>query len=188
MELYVYNREMTLQGIVEKISSLIWTRRYWSCGEFKLLVPFTEEHAALLVKNNIIIKRGGKEAAEIKYIHITKNSQGLEEIEVQGKFLLSWIGKRILTNQIITKDTMQNILYAIVRQTCTAAGSSRNIPNFSIATNDADTGSGQIDYTSEAFINAQLAAETAAKAAVSAAATPLHTPPSASILDEDLSA
>jgi len=50
VELYVYSRDMTLQGIVEKISSLIWTRRYWSCGEFKLLVPFTEEHARLLVK------------------------------------------------------------------------------------------------------------------------------------------
>lgn len=78
MELYVYSRDMTLQGIVEKISSLIWTRRYWSCGEFKLLVPFTEEHARLLVKENIIIKRGGNEAAEIRYIHITKNSQGME--------------------------------------------------------------------------------------------------------------
>ena len=74
MELYIYNRDMTLQGIVEKISSLIWTRRYWSCGEFKLLVPFTEEHARLLVKENIILKRGGNEAAEIRYIHITKNS------------------------------------------------------------------------------------------------------------------
>ena len=109
MELYVYSREMVLQGIVEKISSLIWTRRYWSCGEFKLLVPFTEDHAHLLVKENIIIKRGGKEAAEIRYIHIMKNSQGMEELEVQGKFLLSWIGKRILTTQIITKDTTQNI-------------------------------------------------------------------------------
>jgi hypothetical protein len=156
---------MTLQGIVEKISSLIWTRRYWSCGEFKLLVPFTEEHARLLVKENIIIKRGGNEAAEIRYIHITKNSQGMEEIEVQGKFLLSWIGKRILTTQIITKDTTQNILYAIVKQTCTNAGAARNIPNFSISTTDADTGSGQIDYTSEQYANAQLAAETAAKAA-----------------------
>lgn len=165
MELYVYNRDMTLQGIVEKISSLIWTRRYWSCGEFKLLVPFTEDHARLLVKENIIIKRSGSEAAEIRYIHITKNSQGLEEIEVQGKFLLSWIGKRILTSQIITKDTTQNILYAIVKQTCTNAGTSRNIPNFSISTNDADTGSGQIDYTSEQYANALLAAETAAKAA-----------------------
>ena len=165
MELYVYSRDMTLQGIVEKISSLIWTRRYWSCGEFKLLVPFTEEHARLLVKKNIIIKRGGNEAAEIRYIHITKNSQGMEEIEVQGKFLLSWIGKRILTTQIITKDTTQNILYAIVKQTCTNAGAARNIPNFSISTTDADTGSGQIDYTSEQYANAQLAAETAAKAA-----------------------
>lgn len=165
MELYVYNREMTLQGIVEKISSLIWTRRYWTCGEFKLLVPFTEDHARLLVKNNIIVKRGGKEAAEIRYTHITKNSQGMEEIEVQGKFLLSWIGKRVVTKQIITQDTTQNILYAIVRQTCTEAGASRNIPNFSIAADDADTGSGTIDYTSEAFVNAQLAAETAAKAA-----------------------
>ena len=165
MELYVYNREMTLQGIVEKISSLIWTRRYWTCGEFKLLVPFTEDHARLLVKNNIIVKRGGKEAAEIRYTHITKNSQGMEEIEVQGKFLLSWIGKRVVTKQIITQDTTQNILYAIVRQTCTEAGAFRNIPNFSIAADDADTGSGTIDYTSEAFVNAQLAAETAAKAA-----------------------
>lgn len=121
VELYVYSREMVLQGIVEKISSLIWTRRYWSCGEFKLLVPFTEDHAHLLVKENIIIKRGGKEAAEIRYIHIMKNSQGMEELEVQGKFLLSWIGKRILTTQIITKDTTQNILYAIVKQTCTNA-------------------------------------------------------------------
>lgn len=165
MELYIYNRDMTLQGIVEKISSLIWTRRYWSCGEFKLLVPFTEEHARLLVKENIILKRGGKEAAEIRYIHITKNLQGLEEIEVQGKFLVSWIGKRILTKQIITQDTTQNILYAIVRQTCTAAGASRNIPNFSIATDDENAGSGIVEYTSEQFINAQLAAETAAKAA-----------------------
>ena len=194
MELYVYSRDMTLQGIVEKISSLIWTRRYWSCGEFKLLVPFTEEHARLLVKENIIIKRGGNEAAEIRYIHITKNSQGMEEIEVQGKsrpvwgawieifcfsshtrrissrpvwgaWIEMWIGKRILTTQIITKDTTQNILYAIVKQTCTNAGAARNIPNFSISTTDADTGSGQIDYTSEQYANAQLAAETAAKAA-----------------------
>ena len=105
------------------------------------------------------------EVADNAYIHITKNSQGMEEIEVQGKFLLSWIGKRILTTQIITKDTTQNILYAIVKQTCTNAGAARNIPNFSISTTDADTGSGQIDYTSEQYANAQLAAETAAKAA-----------------------
>ena len=166
MELYVYSSEMELQGIVEKIASLIWTRRYWSCGEFKLLVPFTEEHSRMLVKNNIVMKRGDDEAAQIRYVHITKNSQGLEEIEVQGKFLIAWIGKRIIKKQIITKDTTQNILYRIVRENVTnPADTARKIPDVSIATDDEDTESGVIDYTSEQYTNAQLAAETAAKAA-----------------------
>lgn len=166
MELYVYSSEMELQGIVEKIASLIWTRRYWSCGEFKLLVPFTEEHSRMLVKNNIIMKRGDDEAAQIRYVSITKNSQGLEEIEVQGKFLITWIGKRIIKKQIITNDTTQNILYRIVRENVTnPADTARKIPDVSIATDDADTESGVIDYTSEQYTNAQLAAETAAKAA-----------------------
>ena len=166
MELYVYSSEMELQGIVEKIASLIWTRRYWSCGEFKLLVPFTEEHSRMLVKNNIIMKRGDDEAAQIRYVSITKNSQGLEEIEVQGKFLIAWIGKRIIKKQIITNDTTQNILYRIVRENVTnPADTARKIPDVSIATDDEDTESGVIDYTSEQYANAQLAAETAAKAA-----------------------
>ena len=166
MELYVYSSEMVLQGIVEKIASLIWTRRYWSCGEFKLLVPFTEEHSRMLVKNNIIMKRGDDEAAQIRYVSITKNSQGLEEIEVQGKFLIAWIGKRIIKKQIITNDTTQNILYRIVRENVTnPADTARKIPDVSIATDDEDTESGVIDYTSEQYTNAQLAAETAAKAA-----------------------
>ena len=166
MELYVYSSEMELQGIVEKIASLIWTRRYWSCGEFKLLVPFTEEHSRMLVKNNIIMKRGDDEAAQIRYVSITKNSQGLEEIEVQGKFLIAWIGKRIIKKQIITNDTTQNILYRIVRENvANPADTARKIPDVSIATDDEDTESGVIDYTSEQYTNAQLAAETAAKAA-----------------------
>lgn len=166
MELYVYSSDMELQGIVEKIASLIWTRRYWSCGEFKLLVPFTEEHSRILVKNNIIMKRGDDEAAQIRYVSITKNSQGLEEIEVQGKFLIAWIGKRIIKKQIITNDTTQNILYRIVRENVTnPADTVRKIPDVSIADDDADTESGAIDYTSEQYTNAQLAAETAAKAA-----------------------
>lgn len=166
MELYVYSSEMELQGIVEKIASLIWTRRYWSCGEFKLLVPFTEEHSRMLVKNNIIMKRGDDEAAQIRYVSITKNSQGLEEIEVQGKFLITWIGKRIIKKQIITNDTTQNILYRIVRENVTnPADTARKIPDVSIATDDENTESGVIDYTSEQYTNAQLAAETAAKAA-----------------------
>lgn len=166
MEIYVYDREMKLRGVIDRITSLIWTRRYWACGEFRLLVPFTEDHVRLLVKNNLILKRGDTEAAEIRYITITKNAQGLEEIEVQGKFLVAWLGKRIVTKQIIRQDTAQSIIYEIARQTATdPVDAARAIPNLSIAADGADAGSDTVDYTSEAFTNAQLAIETAATAA-----------------------
>ena len=34
MELYIYDRDMILHGVIDEINSLIWTRRYWSAGEF----------------------------------------------------------------------------------------------------------------------------------------------------------
>ena len=57
MELYIYDAEMNMLGIVEQITSLIWTRRYWDCGEFKLLVPFNDAHNRLLQAENIVILR-----------------------------------------------------------------------------------------------------------------------------------
>lgn len=163
MEIYIFSREMELLGIIDRITSLIWTRKYWECGKFKLLVPFTEHHIKKLKKGNLIMMRGGNEAAEIKYVHITKNSQGIEQIEVQGAFLLSWIGKRVLTNQIICRDTTANILKEIVKKTCVEAGATRNIPRLQIAS--VNVQDEEIEYVSEKYTNALLALETAAKAA-----------------------
>jgi hypothetical protein len=165
MELNVYDRSMNTIGLIEKITSLIWIRRYWSIGEFKMLVPFTERHAQWLKKDNILMKRGDTEAAEIRYVNIRKNSDGLEEIEVQGRFITCWIGKRIIRNQIITTDNTQNIINRIVRENATnPSQTARKIPNV-VMNADASTGSGNIVYTSEAYANAILEIETRAKQA-----------------------
>lgn len=166
MELNVYSRAMVLLGVIDEITSLIWTRRYWSAGDFKLLVPFTDRHAALISKGNLIMRRGDTEAAEIRYINIRRDTQGVEEIEAQGKFLTGWIGKRIICGQIATRDTTQNIIRRIVNETVISpADPVRAIPGVFLEPEETDTGSGRIDYTSEAFSNALLAVEAAAKAA-----------------------
>lgn len=165
MELYIYDQRLTALGVIDEITSLIWTRRYWSCGEFKLLVPFTERHVELLKEERLVMQRGGDEAAEIRYVHIQKNNQGLEEIEVQGRFLTAWIGKRIVLHQIVAADNTQNNLMRIMAENVVnPANPRRRIECIDIA-DVPDLGSGEIKYASEPFLNALLACENAAKAA-----------------------
>ena len=48
MELYIYNSERELIGIVESFDYLRWTRRYSQCGSFELNAISTPENADLL--------------------------------------------------------------------------------------------------------------------------------------------
>lgn len=166
MELYIYDAEPALLGVIDQITSLIWARRYWSVGDFKLLAPLTELNIKLLQKGNLIMKKGDRAAGEIEYIKFKKNIKGMEEIEAQGKFTTAWLGRRIMTEQIITTDTSQNIVNRIVAENIISPKlQARKIPLLELEANPPDLESGMINFTSEPFVTCQLAAENTAKAA-----------------------
>lgn len=166
MELYIYDTSLTLKGVIDEITSFIWIRRYWQSGEFKLLVPFTPINAKLLVKNNLIMKRGDKEAAQIQYVNIRKNNYGLEEIEIEGKFVTSWIGKRLVLKQIITTDASQSIIYRIMSENAIdPEDTDRVIPLLEQEESPPDLQSGTIEYMSEPLVSALPTIEGLAKAA-----------------------
>lgn len=164
MELYIYDVDLTLKGVIDEMTSFIWIRRYWNAGEFKLLVPYTPINGKLLVKNNLVMKKGDRCAAQISYVSIRKNLQGLEEIEVQGKFITSWLDKRILLAPIVAQDTSQNILYRIANETVVRPViTARTIPKLELEQDPQNHGSEVINYASEQYISALLASETVSK-------------------------
>ena len=167
MLLEVFDKYMNPKGVIEMYDTLIWTRRFFSYGEFKLLVPCTDKHASLLTKDSIIMKDddSDNEAGQIRNIRTAFNNKGEEIIEVQGKFLARWIGKRLLLKQLVMEDTAQAILTQIVTKTIIGPeASSRVIPDLSIAAM-GDLGSAVIDYSCEAGTNALTACEAVAKTA-----------------------
>jgi len=165
MELYIYDRDLELRGVFEKITSFIWVRRYNSVGEFKLLLPFTPAYNERLQMYRLIVKwDDDEEAGEIRYIEIRKNSQGKEEIEVQGRFVTNWIGKRIILAPIIATAPTQNIMTRIVTENVTNPTNANRRLNNITHTDISGISRGNIDYNSEPFINAGLAVERAAKA------------------------
>ena len=167
MILQVFDTALTRLGDIEVINSLIWTRRYWSAGEFKLLAPFTETNVSLLAINNLILRPGDREAVQIGYVNIRKNDRGLDEIEVQGRFLSAWLGNSIMINQIITTATSRDILRRIADENLISpADTSRKIPLLALETDpESFPGDAAVSYVSEPYISGLLAAEAVAKAA-----------------------
>lgn len=154
MQLYVYSPQMEMLGVIEEITSLLWTRKHWEPGEFKLLVPFNDTHNQLLKEDNLIIKHGDTEAAEIKFVDISKNLEGFEVIEVQGKFITQWISKRLIVKQLVNVlATAQNHIRRIVDENCITTSAKRQLPNLSLA-DDMTIEGEEILYTSEILDNA----------------------------------
>lgn len=152
MQLYVYDSQMVMLGIVERITSLIWTRRYWEPGEFKLLLPFNSTHNELMQPGNIVIMHGDTEAAEIQYVSISKNLEGYEVIEAQGKFLTHWLSKRVIVAPLDNVSAKaQALIRRIVNKNCVDTDAARVLP-FSMHTDVTISGE-DILYTSEPYAN-----------------------------------
>lgn len=94
MELYIYNSNRELTGIVESFEYLRWTRRYSQCGSFELKAIATPENTALLQEGNFIWKNDDEEAGIIEHLEMAQAEK--EIITASGRFSTSFLSRRIV--------------------------------------------------------------------------------------------
>lgn len=111
MELYIYNPDIELQGVIDGYSSLRWRRRYFEPGEFELHCPATAENLALLRPNNIVHRLDRKEAAIIEGVSV----EG-EEITATGRMGPSMLDRRIITPTINFSGKVEDAMRKIVTE------------------------------------------------------------------------
>ena len=85
MELYVFNRDIELLGIIDNFTSLIWNRKFYEAGEFQLTL--NAHYLPLLKQGNIICKKNYDEAGYIISRNITLTEEGDEVLTIKGKFM-----------------------------------------------------------------------------------------------------
>ena len=103
MELYIYNQNRELKGIVESFEYLRWTRRYSQCGSFELKAIATPENTALLQEGNFIWKNDDEEAGIIEHLEMAQAEK--EIITASGRFATSFLSRRILwQTEILSGD------------------------------------------------------------------------------------
>ena len=103
MELYIYDKERDLLGIVEAFEYLRWTRKYSRCGSFELKALATDENLKLLKINHMLWKNDDEEIGIIEFLELTMLEQ--EYIVVSGRFATSLLSRRIIWGiEILTRD------------------------------------------------------------------------------------
>lgn len=118
MDLYIYNRNLELQNVMDTYGSLRWVRRYSECGEFELHCPFTVENLQLLAQDNLIRKKDSDEIGFIEYRNIKKDETDKENLVVKGKFGEGYLNRRIVWGREILNTTYELAMRSLVDKNC----------------------------------------------------------------------
>ncbi len=94
MELYIFDSDRNLTGIIESFEYFRWTRRYSSCGSFEVKAIATPENLALLTIGNILWKSDDEEAGIIELVEMSMAEKEL--VTVSGRFATSFLSRRII--------------------------------------------------------------------------------------------
>lgn len=127
MELRIFDAEMSLQGIVENQTSLIWTRRYRKPGSFELHAPITPYNLSLLKEGNLVWKKGSLEAGVIEDIRL-EESDTTNSMIIKGRFLESYMDRRLIRGTYTYSGTAETAMRKLLAEQTTP------IPNVSLGT------------------------------------------------------
>lgn len=131
MDLYILDKSLETIGIIDVFTSVIWTKRYFSAGDFELYLPASSNNIKLLQTGNYVKRLDDDTVMIIEKIQITTDAETGNFLTVSGRSLESLLARRIIWKQTIFlgdfKDYIKKLLDENVINPTIAA---RKIDNF----------------------------------------------------------
>lgn len=109
MDLYIYDRQDGLQGVLDATTSVRWRRKYFEPGEVEIHLPATKENVELLTEGRIIRRTDRVEAAIIEGIAVDG-----EDLGITGRMLSSLLDRAILSRRYALKGTAEQAMLALI--------------------------------------------------------------------------
>ncbi|MBA4507952.1 siphovirus ReqiPepy6 Gp37-like family protein [Clostridium sporogenes] len=133
MELYIFNRELELKGILDTFTSLRWIRRYSKTGEFELHCTLNFDTLELLKRENIIYKKDDVEAGYIETRQLKIGEDGQEYLEIKGKLLTNYLDRRISWDRVNFYGKTEELMRELVNYNAiNPANINRKIPSLAL--------------------------------------------------------
>lgn len=136
MDLYILDSSLNEIAVIDSFSSLIWTKRYYSPGDFELYIPADRRVLEYLQIGNIIKREDDDSAMIIKKIQIKTDVENGNFFTITGRSLESIVGQRIFILQTQLNGTIAEVVYKAIYQNLIVSDipstSNRTILNFMI--------------------------------------------------------
>lgn len=131
----IMNTSFERLAVIDDYTSLIWTKRYYTTGDFELCVPVDQVNTSLFQKHYYIVRDDDDDVGIIEDIKIIKNSDGEELMIISGRFLSSIIGRRIVAVQTNVSGRIDSCINTLITQNIiNPSVAARKINNFVLGT------------------------------------------------------
>lgn len=131
MLLKILNSDEELLGVIDEYKSLIWTRRYYECGDFELYCKATDETLALLRSGNFVARDDDEQVCIIEKIMVTTDVEEGNYIIASGRCMKSILDRRIVWYQTTLYARIETFVQLLMdKNIINPTVESRKIPNF----------------------------------------------------------
>ena len=138
MDIYVINKQFEQVAVIDSYVSIIWTLRYFTCGDFELYLQAKEGLLDILQEGFYLVREKDMDATgKMKNVMIIENREILTDAEngdnliITGRCLKSLLKRRVVSEQTVLQGTVLNCLKMLVNECIiNPTVSARQISNF----------------------------------------------------------
>ena len=120
MELYFMDSNFDKKFVFDVFNSLIWTKRYYTCGDFELYTPATDEITAILAACPYVCRDDDDSVMIVENVKITTDAENGDYYTITGRSLESVLARRIVEGEethqfVIDSDDAAEVIYQLVK-------------------------------------------------------------------------
>ena len=97
-EIYVRDKNLNKIGLIENAESIIWTNRFFECGDFEIYAPASKKILNLCKTGRFLTHKGSKVPMMIEEYKITTDLDGIDYITISGRCATGLLARRIIVD------------------------------------------------------------------------------------------
>ena len=117
MNIYILNKALEIIAVIDSYSSVIWTNRYFECGDFELYLQVTPQLINTLQKDYYLVREGKENNGMIiEYIEIGTDAEEGNYLLVKGRCLKSIVYRRIIWEQTALNGKVETCINRLLNE------------------------------------------------------------------------